>query len=64
MKNKETKLTYKTYSSNVLREWRRLNKDPFHRLEFNTTMKFLKKHLPKKGVILDAGVGPEDILLN
>ena len=55
---KEFRLTKKVYSENVLREWRRLIKDPFHRLEFDTTMRFLKKHLPKKGIILDAGGGP------
>ena len=58
MKNKETKLTCRFYHSNVLREWRRLNKDPFHRLEFDTTIKFLKKYLPRKGLVLDAGGGP------
>jgi ubiquinone/menaquinone biosynthesis C-methylase UbiE len=55
---KESKLTKKIYSKNVLREWRRLIKDPFHKLEFDTTMRFLKKYLPKKGLILDAGGGP------
>ncbi len=55
---KETKLTHKIYSENVLREWKRLAKDPFHRLEFDTTLKYLKKYLPKNGVILDAGGGP------
>lgn len=40
------------------KEWRRLVKDPFHRLEFETTLHFLEKHLPKKGLILDAGGGP------
>ncbi len=39
-------------------EWKRLVRDPFHRLEFDTTMLFLKKYLPKRGVILDAGSGP------
>ena len=58
MKTKETKLTHKIYSENVLREWKRLVKDPFHRLEFDTTLKFLKKYLPKSGLILDAGGGP------
>lgn len=46
------------YGGMALREWRRLVKDPFHRLEFDTTLHFLKKHLPKKGLILDAGGGP------
>lgn len=39
-------------------EWQRLIKNPYRRLEFETTMYFLKKHLPKKGLILDAGGGP------
>lgn len=55
---KESQLTKKIYSEDVLREWRRLVKDPFHRLEFDTTLRFLKKYLPKKGIILDAGGGP------
>lgn len=46
------------YESSVLKEWRRLVKDPFHGLEFNTTFYFLRKYLPKKGLILDAGGGP------
>jgi len=40
------------------REWRRLFKDPYHQLEFITTMHFLEKRLPKKGLVLDAGGGP------
>jgi len=55
---KETKLTKKIYTEKALSEWKRVVKDPFHRLEFDTTMRFLKKHLPKKGLILDAGGGP------
>jgi len=58
MGTKEIKLTHKIYSENVLREWKRLVKDPFHRLEFDTTLRFLKKYLPKNGTILDAGGGP------
>ena len=58
MGNKETKLTHKIYGENVLKEWKRLVKDPFHKLEFDTTLKFLKKYLPKNGMILDAGGGP------
>ncbi|MDD2647052.1 MAG: class I SAM-dependent methyltransferase [Patescibacteria group bacterium] len=56
--NKETKLTKKLYSSMVLKEWKRLEKNALHKLEFDTTIKFLKKFLPKKGFILDAGGGP------
>jgi SAM-dependent methyltransferase len=46
------------YAKDSIREWKRLVRDPFHRLEFDTTMLFLKKYLPKKGLILDAGGGP------
>jgi len=46
------------YSANVKREWERLTQDPYHKLEFETTLHFLKKHLPKKGLVLDAGGGP------
>jgi ubiquinone/menaquinone biosynthesis C-methylase UbiE len=46
------------YASDVSREWKRLAKDPFHRLEYETTIIFLNKYLPKKGLILDAGGGP------
>ena len=58
MENKETKLTKKIYSVSAKDEWNRLTQDPFHQLEFNTTLRFLKKYLPKKGLILDAGGGP------
>jgi ubiquinone/menaquinone biosynthesis C-methylase UbiE len=39
-------------------EWRRLQKNPYHRIEFIVTMYFLQKHLPKHGLVLDAGAGP------
>jgi len=52
------KLVKKYYGEYGIKEWRRLVKDPYHRLEFDTTMHFLKKYLPKKGLILDAGGGP------
>lgn len=39
-------------------EWRRLVKDPYHTLEYETTLQFLRKHLPPRGLILDAGGGP------
>ncbi len=48
----------KIYSENIHREWNRLIKSPFHKLEFETTLHFLEKYLPKKGLILDAGGGP------
>lgn len=52
------KLVKEFYSELGIDEWRRLVSDPYHRLEFDTTMHFLKKHLPRKGLILDAGGGP------
>ncbi len=39
-------------------EWNRLVKDPFHRLEWDTTWHYLEKYLPRKGLVLDAGGGP------
>jgi SAM-dependent methyltransferase len=53
------RLVRKYYSEQSIREWKRLAIDPYHRLEFDTTMHFVKKYLPKKkGLILDAGGGP------
>lgn len=46
------------YSGQVHDEWRRLVKDAYHRLEFDTTLHFMKKYLPQRGLILDAGGGP------
>lgn len=46
------------YSELGIDEWRRLIMDPYHRLELDTTMHFLKKYLPRKGLVLDAGGGP------
>ena len=48
----------KHYSQEGIREWRRLFRNPYHRLEFDTTVHFLNRHLPKNGLILDAGGGP------
>ena len=46
------------YTGQVRKEWNRLVKDAYHRLEFETTLHFLEEHLPKQGLILDAGGGP------
>jgi ubiquinone/menaquinone biosynthesis C-methylase UbiE len=46
------------YNSDPKREWRRLEKDPYHTIEFLVTMHYIKKHLPANGKILDAGGGP------
>ncbi|CAG0935810.1 Glycine/sarcosine N-methyltransferase [Thermoflexales bacterium] len=46
------------YTGYVRKEWRRLIKDAYHRLEFETTLHFIKQHFPKNGLLLDAGGGP------
>ncbi len=46
------------YTEQVRKEWRRLVRDAYHRLEFQTTLHFLEQHLPSTGLILDAGGGP------
>ena len=46
------------YTTQVRKEWRRLIRDAYHHLEFETTIHFLEKYLPKHGRILDAGGGP------
>ena len=48
----------KYYRDSGSEEWRRLVKDPYHRLEFDTTLHFLERYLPPSGGILDAGGGP------
>jgi ubiquinone/menaquinone biosynthesis C-methylase UbiE len=52
------KLVREYYSKDCLYEWRRLVQDPYHRLELDTTLHFLRKYLPAKGLVLDAGGGP------
>jgi SAM-dependent methyltransferase len=52
-------LVRKYYSEQGIKEWRRLAFDPYRRLEFDTTMHFIKKYVPKKrALVLDAGGGP------
>lgn len=46
------------YTSNANHEWRRLQQDPYHQIEFMVTMHFLEKYLPRRGTVLDAGGGP------
>ena len=46
------------YSKMGSKEWKRLEKDAYRRLELDTTLHFLKKHLPSQGYVLDAGGGP------
>jgi SAM-dependent methyltransferase len=46
------------YTGQVRQQWIRLVKDAYHRLEFATTLHFLKQYLPASGWVLDAGGGP------
>lgn len=52
------------YTANASNEWKRLVRDAYHRLEFETTAYFLEKYLPPApksgsgGLDLDAGGGP------
>ncbi len=46
------------YNHDADSEWRRLVKEPYNKIEFLTTLHVLRKHLPEKGLILDAGGGP------
>ena len=46
------------YAGYVRQEWRRLVRDAYHRLEFETTLHFLGKYLLTEGRVLDAGGGP------
>ncbi len=43
---------------NVKGEWNRLVSNLYCRLELDTTLHFLDKFLPRKGLVLDAGGGP------
>ena len=46
------------YKKDAKHEKYRLRQDPYHSIEFTVTNHFLKKHLPRNGLILDAGGGP------
>jgi ubiquinone/menaquinone biosynthesis C-methylase UbiE len=48
----------RAYDQEVEREWMRLVKDTYHSLEYTVTWRYLRKHLPPSGVVLDAGGGP------
>ena len=52
------KMVKEWYAKNAEYEWQRLVQDPYHQIEFIVTMHFLKKYLPKNGLVLDAGGGP------
>ncbi|MCU4740013.1 class I SAM-dependent methyltransferase [Natronoglomus mannanivorans] len=36
-------------------EWERLERDPYHRLEWDGTVESLERHLPERGHVLDVG---------
>jgi ubiquinone/menaquinone biosynthesis C-methylase UbiE len=52
------KLVKEYYTELGVGEWERLTKTPYNRLELDTTLQYLDKHLPPEGHILDAGCGP------
>jgi ubiquinone/menaquinone biosynthesis C-methylase UbiE len=47
------------YANKASHEWRRLQQDPYHQIEFMLTIHFLEKYLPRSGTVLDAGGGPD-----
>lgn len=53
-----TKIVKEWYTKTARDEWERLQRDPYHQIEFITTTYFLEKYLPDRGLILDAGGGP------
>jgi 2-polyprenyl-3-methyl-5-hydroxy-6-metoxy-1,4-benzoquinol methylase len=46
------------FTKKAIYEWQRLQRNPYHQIEFIVTMHFLEKYLPKDGLVLDAGGGP------
>lgn len=57
-RNKVENLVKEWFTKTAQGEWRRLQKDPYRKIEFMVTTHFLEKYLPKKGLLLDAGGGP------
>ncbi|MBN1977342.1 MAG: class I SAM-dependent methyltransferase [Anaerolineae bacterium] len=54
----DTRAVAESYNRDTEYEWQRLVKSPYHTLEFQVVMHHLRKHLPPRGRILDAGGGP------
>ena len=52
------KIVKQYYARTVAQEWRRLARDAYHRQEIDTTMRFIRKYFPKRGLVLDTGGGP------
>ena len=46
------------YNSDPSGEWERLERDPYHEIEFHVTMDHLRANLKSGCVVLDAGGGP------
>ena len=46
------------YDAKAEAEWNRLFQDAYHQLEYIVHTHFLRKYLPRKGLVLDAGGGP------
>ena len=46
------------YNEDPEREWKRLEKDAYHRVEYEVVTYYLQKYLPKSGKLLDAEGGP------
>lgn len=46
------------YNKNPESEWNRLEKDAYHRIEYEIVTHYLRKYLPESGKLLDAGGGP------
>ncbi len=58
MQQKRVEAITKRAYSDAKHEWNRLIKNPVHMLEFQTTLYYLNRFMPKKGRILDIGGGP------
>jgi ubiquinone/menaquinone biosynthesis C-methylase UbiE len=58
LKNDIERIVKSYYGTQAQCEWFRLSRNPYRKIEFMLTMHFLKKYLPKKGLVLDAGGGP------
>ncbi len=57
MTNKTIKIVEEYYDENADYEDMRLKQDAYHSIEQYTTLQFIKKILPKKGLIADIGCG-------
>jgi 2-polyprenyl-3-methyl-5-hydroxy-6-metoxy-1,4-benzoquinol methylase len=51
------RLVKEWYAKKAGYEWRHLQRDPYHHIEFLVTMHLLERYLPRGGLVLDAGGG-------